>query len=306
MRSARDRWDINTSVGATALFVAAARGLAARQAQPLAVDPFAEVFCRAAGGDLAELFDADPEQTRDHPLRSADFGLQFQDFQAARTRYFDNYFRDAVQAGIRQVVLLAAGLDARAYRLDWPAGVVVYELDREPVLDFKRSVLAAHGDSPRVERREIAVDLREDWWTPLRANGFEPMNATAWIAEGLLIYLTPTAQDELFASIDALSSPDSRLGVEEMQPIPAADYAAMTAPPDDTATTERNAEWATLIYNEPRNEAVHWFGDRGWRGRATSLADYLASLGRDVRSASSDSGHLRPELISLTTVIKPG
>ncbi|WP_332519585.1 SAM-dependent methyltransferase [Speluncibacter jeojiensis] len=306
MRSARDRWDITTSVGATALFVAAARGLAARQEHPLAVDPFAEVFCRAAGGDWAQLFDADPEQTRDHPLRSTDFGLQFQDFQAARTRYFDHYFHAAAQAGVRQIVLLAAGLDARAYRLDWPAGTVIHELDREPVLEFKRSVLTAHGDTPRAERREVAVDLREDWWTPLRANGFEPSDASAWIAEGLLIYLTPDAQDDLFARIDTQSAAGSRLGVEEMKPIPAADYAEMTVPTDVTATTERNADWATLIYNEPRNEAVQWFADRGWTGQATSLSEYLTSLGRPARPASSDTGHLRPELISLTTVVKPG
>ncbi|MFE3959665.1 class I SAM-dependent methyltransferase, partial [Nocardia sp. NPDC059091] len=114
MRNDNDSWDIKTSVGATALFVAAARGLAARHPQALAVDQFAEVFCRAAGDEWAALFAADAEQMKNHPLRAPGFGPLFQDFQAARTRYFDDYLCSAAAAGVRQVVIVAAGLDSRA------------------------------------------------------------------------------------------------------------------------------------------------------------------------------------------------
>lgn len=162
MRRDNDSWDITTSVGSTALFVAASRALEARKPDPLAVDPYAEVFCRAAGGDWAGLFDAGADPKPDHVLFS-DFGEQFVNFQGARTRYFDAYFAAASDTGVRQVVLLAAGLDSRAYRLPWPDGTVVYELDQPRVLEFKREVLAERGEQPVAQRREVAVDLRDDW-----------------------------------------------------------------------------------------------------------------------------------------------
>ena len=166
--------------------MATARALEAQKPDPLAVDPYAEVFCRAVGGPAADVLDGkDP----DHQLKTADFGEHFVNFQGARTKYFDEYFRRAADAGVRQVVILAAGLDSRAYRLDWPAGTTIFELDRPQVLDFKREVLAGQGAQPRAERREIAVDLREDWPQALRDSGFDPAKPSAWIAEGLLIYL---------------------------------------------------------------------------------------------------------------------
>ncbi|MDT7792764.1 MAG: hypothetical protein QOD59_2200, partial [Mycobacterium sp.] len=113
MRTENDTWDIKTSVGSTALFVAAARALEAQKPNPAAIDPYAEVFCRAAGGDWAAVLDGGAP---DHPLKT-EFGEYFVNFQAVRTRYFDNYFLAAAEAGVRQIVLLAAGLDSRAYRL---------------------------------------------------------------------------------------------------------------------------------------------------------------------------------------------
>ena len=123
----------------------------------------------------------------DHPLRSGEFGTHFVTFQGARTRYFDAYFAAAADAGVRQIVMLAAGLDSRAYRLGWSAGTTVFELDQPRVLEFKRQTLA--GESPRAERREVPVDLREDWPAALQSSGFRPEQPSAWIAEGLLIYL---------------------------------------------------------------------------------------------------------------------
>lgn len=165
MRTEGDSWDITTSVGSTALFVATARALEAQKSDPLVVDPYAEAFCRAVGGSWADVLDG---KLPDHKLKSTDFGEHFVNFQGARTKYFDEYFRRAAAAGARQVVILAAGLDSRAYRLPWPDGTTVFELDRPQVLDFKREVLASHGAQPRALRREIAVDLRDDWPQALR------------------------------------------------------------------------------------------------------------------------------------------
>src|SRR6201987_4239718 len=202
VRSEGDSWDITTSVGSTALFVATARALEAQKTEPLAVDPYAEVFCRAVAGPAADVLDGkDP----DHPLKTSDFGEHFVNFQGARTKYFDDYFRAAAEAGVRQVVILAAGLDPRPYRLTCPPATTIFELDRPQVLDFKREVLAGEGVQPRAERREIAVDLRDDWPQALRDSGFDAAKPSAWIAEGLLLYLPANAQEQLFTGIDGLA-----------------------------------------------------------------------------------------------------
>ncbi|MBU3749773.1 MAG: class I SAM-dependent methyltransferase, partial [Mycobacterium sp.] len=216
MRTDDDSWDITTSVGSTALFVAAARALEAQKADPLAIDPFAEVFCRAVGGDWAGLLDGG---SPDHPLRSEDFGTHFVSYQGARTRYFDDYFRAAADAGVRQIVILAAGLDSRAIRLDWPADTTVFELDQPRVLEFKGRTLQQCGAVGAVDRREVAVDLRDDWPSALRAAGFRNDQPSAWIAEGLLIYLPATVQEQLFIGIDGLAASGSRLALEEGRPM---------------------------------------------------------------------------------------
>jgi len=281
MRSDNDSWDITTSVGATALFVAAARALEARKADPLAVDSFAEVFCRSVGGPWSFLLDgAAPE----HPLRSEDFGTHFVTYQGARTRYFDNYFRAAAQAGVRQIVLLAAGLDSRAYRLEWPAGTTAFELDQPQVLEFKRQTL--EGVTPKATRREVAVDLRGDWPTALRDSGFRVEEPSAWIAEGLLIYLPAAAQDQLFRGIDALACPGSHLALEEGRPM---DRAAFQARVEEAkAIDDMRGQWWQLIYNEQCAPAAQWFSDRGWTAAETSLTDYLDSVGRPASTADAE------------------
>lgn len=282
-RTDNDNWDITTSVGQTALFVAASRALEARKADPLAVDRHAEVFCRAVGGDwTAAVEGTDPE----HPLRT-EFGESFVNFQGARTKYFDEYFTRAIDAGVKQVVLLAAGLDSRAYRLPWADGTVVYELDRPRVLEFKRETMARHGEVPTAERREVAIDLREDWPAALRAAGFDPSEPSAWIAEGLLIYLPAAAQERLFAGIDGLAAPGSFVGIEEATPIPAEAFEAKRA--EALASGDENA-FFTLVYNEQHAPAEQWFGARGWDASPTPLHAYLAKNGRPVPAPDSEAG----------------
>ena len=143
MRTDNDTWDITSSVGATALFVAASRALEANKPNPLVVDPYAETFCRAVGGEWADVLDGKAPENK----LMSEFGAHFVNYQAARTKYFDDYFYAAADAGARQIVIPAAGLDSRAYRLAWPEGTVVFELDQPQVLEFKKEVLTGSGDA---------------------------------------------------------------------------------------------------------------------------------------------------------------
>jgi methyltransferase (TIGR00027 family) len=285
MRSEGDSWDITTSVGSTALFVATARALEAQKPDPLAVDPYAEMFCRAVGGDWADVLDG---KCPEHQLKSREFGDHFVNFQGARTRYFDDYFRRAADAGVRQVVILAAGLDSRAYRLPWPGDTTIFELDQPQVLDFKREVLAQHGAQPTAERREVAVDLREDWPQALRNSNFDAGQPSAWIAEGLLIYLPAAAQDQLFTGIDTLAGAGSHLGVEDGAPMPPDDFAA--AVEAERAAGEDQRVFHQLVYNERCAPVDQWFGQRGWTAVVTPLADYLRGLGRPVPGPDTEAG----------------
>lgn len=296
MRSDNDSWDITTGVGSTALFVAAARALEAQKPDPLAVDSFAEVFCRATGGAWAEVLDG---AAPGHPLRSEDFGAHFVTFQAARTRYFDAYFRAAAEAGVRQIVLLAAGLDSRAYRLDWPPGTTVFELDRAEVLEFKRAALT--GVQPGARRIEVAVDLRDDWQSALRTNGFRDDEPSAWIVEGLLIYLPGAAQEQLFAGIDAMACPGSRLAVEEGRPM---NDEAFRAKVQEAKTAEdMRGQWWQLVYNEQCAPAAQWFSARGWDATAVTLTDYLDSVGRPVPTDNAEVANMIRS-ITLVSAVK--
>jgi methyltransferase (TIGR00027 family) len=296
VRTENDSWDIKTSVGSTALFVAAARALEAQKPHPAAVDPYAEVFCRAVGGEWADLLDGGAPE---HPLKT-EFGEHFVNFQGVRTRYFDTYFDAASAAGVRQIVLLAAGLDSRSYRLPWPDGTVVFELDQPRVLEFKREVLAAHGDAPTAERREVAVDLRNDWPQALRDSGFDASKPSAFIAEGLLIYLPADAQHQLFAGVDSLAAPGSHVAVEEAVPLEAD---AFEAKREEERAAGNEDSFFTLVYNEQHAPAHEWFGGRGWWTVATPLPYQLRSLGRPVPEPDSEAGVMTGN-ISLVSGIK--
>jgi methyltransferase (TIGR00027 family) len=299
MRTDGDSWDITTSVGSTALFVAAARALEAQKPEPLAVDPYAEKFCRAVGGEWADVLDRDTDAGGVQRLR-AEFGRHFTSFQGARTKYFDTYFARAADAGVRQVVILAAGLDSRAYRLPWPDGTVVYELDQPRVLEFKREVLAGLGEAPRAVRREVAVDLRDDWPRALKDSGFDPSQPSAWIAEGLLIYLPATAQQQLFAGVDDLAAPGSWAAFEEGRPMPQAVFEAKQQ--EERAAGEEGT-FFTLTYNQQIAPADEWFGARGWSAEPTPLQPYMQDLGRPIPTDDPDAGPMA-QSITLVTAVK--
>lgn len=219
-RSDDDTWDITESVGATALGVAAARAAESHSEHPLFDDPYAQMFIDAAtergwkspfgATGLSEMPNVSAELVEQVQRRSA--GIQA--YAISRTRFLDDFFIAAGAAGISQVVILAAGLDARAWRLPWITDTVVYEIDQPKVLKFKADVLAAHNAVSNARDVAVPVDLRHDWPKALREAGFDETRPTAWLAEGLLPYLPATAQDLMFEQVNRLSAPDSRIAVE--------------------------------------------------------------------------------------------
>jgi methyltransferase (TIGR00027 family) len=284
-RTDNDTWDLASSVGATATGVAAARAIASRADEPLISDLFAEPLVRAVGVDLftrlasGELDPADFGDSDDGPMNMA----RMADNMAVRTRFFDEFFLDATNAGIRQAVILASGLDARAYRLPWPAGTVVYEIDQPEVIEFKTRTLAETGAQPTADRRPVPIDLRDDWPAALRAAGFDPARPTAWSAEGLLAYLPAEAQDRLLDAVTALSAPGSRVATESTPPLDPADEDKMRERMQNSAVRLReqgfDLDMAGLIYFGDRNEAAGYLADHGWQVSSRNVNELLAAHG---------------------------
>jgi methyltransferase (TIGR00027 family) len=277
-RTDNDSWDLASSVGATATAVAASRAMASKGPDPLLDDPWADSLVRAVGIDsFVKLVDGEVGNNDDPVLNRRAMNEQI----AVRTRFFDDFFMQAAEGGIRQAVILASGLDTRAYRLPWPAGTVVYEIDQPDVIDFKTRTLAGLGAEPTAQRRTVAIDLRDDWPSALIAAGFDPRQPTAWSAEGLLVYLPPDAQDRLLDNIAELSAPNSRLATEHL------DFRQI---PDDWAQklTERaqrvgsKINLAELFYTGDRNSAAEYLAARGWRVDISTTRQAYAANDFDV------------------------
>jgi methyltransferase (TIGR00027 family) len=262
-------------VGATATMVAAQRALSNREG--LIDDPFAEPLVRAVGLDFfVRALDGEIDFGDVDPRFNAQRAAQG---MAVRTRWFDTLFTDAAAAGVRQAVILAAGLDARAYRLPWPDGTVVYEVDQPEVIDFKTKTLTDLGAKPRADRRTVAIDLRNDWPKALRDNGFDSTSPTAWIAEGLLIYLPSEAQDLLFDRINELSAPGSRVATEHIPDV------SMFADERSQQIAERlkqyghDIEMGDLIYHGERSDVIDYLTGHGWDVTAQKTPDAYAANG---------------------------
>lgn len=296
-RSDDDSWDITESVGATALSVARARAAESSRDSPLFTDPYAEFFVEAAlEAGWQPPFAAETLATVSGAPEVLAQMQAMASYIAARTKHFDEFFTTAGANGIDQVVILAAGLDTRVWRLPWISGTTVYELDQPKVLEFKAEVLGDHGARPAAHYVPVPVDLRHDWPDVLRANGFDPATPTAWLAEGLLPYLSATDQDLLFDRIDALSANASRLAVEAFGPeffdpqrlalrrerlraVREAAVAAGLAVPD----TE------SLWYLEPRADVTEWLQGRGWEVSAITSRDLVARYQRSIPHGAEDA-----------------
>jgi methyltransferase (TIGR00027 family) len=290
-RTDDDSWDITESVGATALGVAYARAGEGARSCPLFRDPFAQMFVDAATakgwkpptGAMAERI------------------KHVSPYAASRTKWFDDFFTTAGANGIEQAVILAAGLDARAWRLPWISGSTVFEIDQPQVLAFKADTLRANGSQPAARYVAGPVALRQDWPKALREAGFDADAPTAWSAEGLLPYLPNTAQDELFERVDVLSAPHSRFAVEAFGP----DFfdpeyleqrreqirrmkresgepdisPSLRSPQDDTPDV------ADLWYVEDRTDAADWLTTHGWDVTSIPAQELMDRYGRGGEAA---------------------
>ncbi|WP_428342610.1 class I SAM-dependent methyltransferase [Mycobacterium sp.] len=275
-RTAHDTWGPATGVGTTATLVATARALANRAG--LIHDPFAEPLVSAVGLDFFT-------KVASGELALSDLGddngmALLTDLFAVRTRFFDNFVTDACRAGIRQVVILASGLDARPYRLWWPAGTTVYEIDQPQVIDFKTQTLRGMDAGPTANRRAVGIDLRRDWPEALRRIGFDAGEPTVWIAEGLLVgFLAPAVQDRLLNNVTALSAPGSRA---------AADYLPETQPrllSQEHALAKRwrrcgyQGDMTEFTYPNEHHDAAESLAALGWRTVVTELQQLFTATG---------------------------
>ena len=293
-RTDNNTWEITESVGATALGVAAARAAETESENPLISDPFARVFLNAAGDGMWNWFAA-PDLPAEIAEAEPDLKPRMQgmvDYMAARTSFFDQFFLDAARSGVHQVVILAAGLDSRAWRLPWPDGpdgITVYELDQPRVLEFKSSTLRESGAQPTSKLVHVPVDLRHDWPAALQEAGFDISAPSAWSAEGLLPFLPAVAQELLFERVHALSAGGSRIAVEA----PGPDFLDENARAKQRETMQRVRDLMAkleperdipdvqdLWYLEEREDVDTWLRRHGWDVTVTPAEQLMARYDR--------------------------
>ena len=286
-RTDDDSWDLASSVGATATMIAAGRAMATNDPRGLINDPFAEPLVRAVGLDFfVKMIDGTIDFSAIENASPARREAMINGI-AVRTRYFDSALLTAMDGGVRQVVILASGLDSRAYRLNWPAETVVYEVDQPKVIEFKTTTLAGIGAQPSAERRTVGIDLRYDWPTALRAAGLDTEAPTAWLAEGLLIYLPPEAQDRLFDNITAISAPGSTVATE---------YVPALKDLDPERVRERTApfrehidiDMPSLVYTGERSHVVEYLRSKGWDAVGTPRAELYNHDGLELPDPEDD------------------
>ena len=255
LRSDDDQWDIVSGVGYTALLVAGWRALHAMSPRPLVRDEYAKAFIAASQDPYLVGLLANPGTSEDETAFPRLYGVQ--------TRFFDDFFASAGDAGIRQAVIVAAGLDSRAYRLKWPHGTTVFEVDLPKVLQFKARVLGEQGAAPKSRRIEVAADLRTDWPTPLKAAAFDPQRPSAWSVEGVLPYLTDDAQTTLFTRITELCAPGSRVAVGALGSRLDREQLAALEADHPGVSMAGDVDFSALTY-ERRTDPAEWLAARGW------------------------------------------
>ena len=293
-RTDNDTWNLATSVGATATMVAAARAIATKADNALIEDHFAEPLVRAVGVEFFTRWASGELDAADVDYDESSWKLgHMPDAMAVRTRFFDAFFRDVTQAGIRQAVILASGLDARAYRLAWPADMTVFEVDQPEVIEFKTTTLASLGAAPKADLRTVAIDLRQDWPTALLEAGLDKSRPTAWIAEGLFGYLPPAAQDRLLDNITALSAEGSRFACETVPDRPQLDKERVRE-----MMRRASAKWhehgleldfADLGFEGERNDVGSYLRNLGWRTVGVQMSQLLADNGLAAIPQNNDS-----------------
>jgi len=305
LRTHDDTWDIATSVGSTAVMVAAARAAETAADEPLINDPYAKLLVAGAGTGIWELMldDTLVDKVEAIDAEVAAVYHHMRNYQAVRTHFFDAFFADAAAAGIRQMVILASGLDSRAYRLDWPAGTTVYEIDQPKVLAYKEQTLSANDVTPAAERRTVAIDLRQDWPAALTAAGFDPAAPTAWLAEGLLMYLPAEGQDRLFEQITELSAPGSRIAAEtagnhrsdERRQQMSERFKKIA----ETVGLTQTIDIQDLIYQDENRAPVRgWLDEHGWQAVSQPSTAEMRRLNRWTDVSVTDDADAFSEFVT--------
>jgi len=271
----------------TAVGVAYLRALETTRPDRLFADPLAGEFVKASGW-------TPPDGTEDH---LADLSGEVRSFwgtiaQSAivRTRFLDDFMMAAPDAGLRQFVILGAGLDARAFRLAWPPGVRLFELDTSEVISFKERVVATIGAKPGCERIVVQSDLRGDWLSDLTAAGFDASTPTAWIAEGLLIYLTADENERLITTLSGASPPGSRLaltlGGRGSLDVPGETTSAVV---EDDAPLGSYASVNAMWRSEAPDDPATWLAQHGWNADVFSARERAAAYGRPLPESAPES-----------------
>jgi len=281
-RTDNDTWDLATSVGATATMVAAGRARASITDQPVINDRFAQPLVRAVGVEFFTRWAVGELDATEVDIPDHSWGMQpMTDLLAVRTRFIDGFVADAAAAGVRQTVILASGLDARGYRLSWPSDATVFEIDQPQVIEFKTTTLTALGAAPTVDLRAVPIDLRDDWPAALRQAGFDAQRPTAWVAEGLLAFLPPEAQDRLLDNITDLSADGSRLVAEIFLNSPESLQIIHTAA-QKWYKHGLDAHIDDLWYGGERHDVATYLTARGWHSTRTLAGQLLADAGLPV------------------------
>ena len=276
-RADDDSWDITESVGATALGMAMARAAESVTDCPLFTDRYAQIFV-----DAAIKRGWDPSSVAGHlPI--------IKDYAAVRTKWFDEYFIAAGANGIDQAVILAAGLDARAWRLPWVKDSAIYEIDQPQVLTFKADTLTTLGARANASYQAVPVDLRTDWPKALREAGFDPSTPTAWSAEGLLPYLSAASQDLLFERIVKLSADGSRIALETLSPSALdPDYLERGRQYLRDVQHDGAPDIHDLLFMEERTDLRPWLTERGWAVTAIETLNLMQRYDRPPDHAVKD------------------
>lgn len=256
LRSDDDQWDIVSGVGYTALLVAGWRALHAVSPQPLVRDEYAKYFITASADPYLTGLLANPGTSEAETAFPRLYGVQ--------TQFFDSFFSSASASDIRQAVIIAAGLDSRAYRLEWPSGTTVFEVDLPKVLEFKARVLAEQGAEPKSRRNEVAADLRADWSIPLKAADYNPQTPSVWSVEGLLPYLHGDAQETLLTRIDELCAPGSQLAVGALGSRLDQEQLAALEMTHPGVNMSGSVDFSALTYDDTTTDPAEWLVAHGW------------------------------------------
>jgi methyltransferase (TIGR00027 family) len=269
----QEQWDVASGVGLTALGAAAARAVESTRPDRLIEDPYAAAFVQAVPSPIPRNLRWPEDGAVLTDQEATLFHLS--PFLGLRTRFFDDDLLAACAGGIRQVVSLAAGLDTRAFRLDLPVDLRLFEVDRPTMLNFKDSVLGEIGARARCDRRVVAIDLRDDWPDALRAAGFDPGRPTAWLVEGLLPYLPADADRRLFAHLDGLSAGGSTLTVDH-----APDTEGLMRGGGLDRVRDVAVDMSSIVHADPRPDRAAWLAGHGWTVTDEPAVAVAARYGR--------------------------